>query len=99
MRNNDLILGAVGPLQFEVVAHRLRDEYKVDCQFETINVATARWVSCDDENMLAKFERKAHDNLALDHGERLVYIAPTRVNLNLTEERWPDIKFLKTREH
>ena len=99
MRNNDLILGAVGPLQFEVVAHRLRDEYKVECQFETINVATARWVSCDDENMLAELERKAHDNLALDHGERLVYIAPTRVNLNLTEERWPDIKFLKTREH
>ena len=99
MRNNDLILGAVGPLQFEVVAHRLRDEYKVECQFEAINVATARWVNCDDEKMLAEFERKAHDNLALDHGERLVYIAPTRVNLNLTEERWPEIEFLKTREH
>ncbi|MGB5719658.1 MAG: hypothetical protein WBM34_03125, partial [Woeseiaceae bacterium] len=37
--------------------------------------------------------------LALDHGGRLVYIAPTRVNLNLTEERWPEIRFLKTREH
>ncbi len=99
MRNNDLILGAVGPLQFDVVAHRLRDEYKVECQFEAINVATARWVHCKDEKMLADFERKAHDNLALDHGDRLVYIAPTRVNLNLTEERWPDIEFLKTREH
>lgn len=99
LRSNDLILGAVGPLQFEVVAHRLRDEYKVECQFEAINVATARWVECDDEKMLAEFERKAHDNLALDHGERLVYIAPTRVNLNLTEERWPDIEFGKTREH
>ena len=98
-RNNDLILGAVGPLQFEVVAHRLRDEYNVECQFENINVATARWVECDDAKMLADFERKAHDNLALDHGERLVYIAPTRVNLNLTEERWPDIRFQKTREH
>jgi len=99
MRNNDLILGAVGPLQFEVVAHRLRDEYKVECQFETINVATARWVECDDPKMLSDFERKAHDNLALDHGGRLVYIAPTRVNLNLTEERWPEIAFSKTREH
>ena len=98
-RNNDLILGAVGPLQFEVVAHRLRDEYKVECQFEPINVATARWVECSDEKMLSDFERKAHDNLALDHGERLVYIAPTKVNLNLTEERWPDIAFRKTREH
>ena len=99
LRNNDLILGAVGPLQFDVVAHRLRDEYKVECQFEAVNVATARWVDCDDEKMLGDFERKAHDNLALDHGEQLVYIAPTRVNLNLTEERWPDIAFRKTREH
>ena len=99
LRNNDLILGAVGPLQFDVVAHRLRDEYKVECQFESVNVATARWVECNDEKMRAEFERKAHDNLALDHGEQLVYIAPTRVNLNLTEERWPDIVFRKTREH
>ena len=58
LRNNDLILGAVGPLQFEVVAHRLRDEYNVECQFETINVATARWVECDDAKMLSEFERK-----------------------------------------
>jgi len=99
MRNNDLILGAVGPLQFEVVAHRLRDEYKVECQFEAIKVATARWVECSDDKMLSDFERKAHDNLALDHGEQLVYIAPTKVNLNLTEERWPDIVFRETREH
>ena len=98
-RNNDLILGAVGPLQFDVVSHRLRDEYKVDCQFENISVATARWVECDDPKMLAEFEKKAHDNLALDHGDRLVYIAPTRVNLNLTEERWPDVEFRETREH
>jgi len=99
MRNNDLILGAVGLLQFDVVTHRLRDEYRVECQFEAINVATARWVECDDEKMLADFERKAHDNLALDHGDRLVYIAPTKVNLNLTEERWPEIDFRETREH
>ncbi len=99
LRNNDLILGAVGPLQFDVVAARLRDEYKVECQFENINVATARWVGCDDEKMLAEFEKKACDNLALDHGQQLVYIAPTRVNLNLTEERWPEIEFRKTREH
>ncbi len=99
LRNNDLILGAVGPLQFDVVAHRLRHEYKVECQFEAVEVATARWVECDDEKMLREFEKKAHANLALDHGGSLVYIAPTRVNLNLTEERWPDIAFRKTREH
>ncbi|HZW59930.1 MAG TPA: peptide chain release factor 3 [Woeseiaceae bacterium] len=98
LRNNDLILGAVGPLQFDVVAHRLQDEYKVACQFEPINVSTARWVQCDDERMLDDFQRKAHDNLALDHSGSLVYIAPSKVNLNLTEERWPAIRFSATRE-
>jgi peptide chain release factor 3 len=97
LRNNDLILGAVGPLQFDVVEHRLRDEYKADCVFEPVNVATARWVDGDDRKM-DQFKKKAHDNLALDHGESLVYIAPTKVNLSLTEERWPDIRFHGTRE-
>ncbi|MGI9263053.1 MAG: peptide chain release factor 3 [Woeseiaceae bacterium] len=99
MRNNDLILGAVGPLQFDVVAHRLKDEYKVECQFEPISVATARWVESGDDKMLQEFQRKAHDNLALDHSDSLVYIAPTKVNLNLTQERWPDLKFRETREY
>ena len=99
MKNNDLILGAVGLLQFDVVAHRLLDEYKVECNFESINVATARWVECEDIKIFEEFKRKAHDNLALDHSDLLVYIAPTRVNLNLTEERWPDIKLQRTREH
>ncbi len=99
LRNNELILGAVGPLQFDVVAHRLRDEYKVDCQFEPINVATARWVKCEDEKMLTDFRRKAHDNLALDHSDSLVYIAPSKVNLSLTLERWPEIEFRETREY
>ena len=98
LRNNDLILGAVGPLQFEVVAHRLRDEYNVDCRFEPVTVATARWVDSEDQRKLSDFRRKAHDNLALDHSDSLVYIAPTRVNLNLTQERWPDIAFRETRE-
>ena len=99
LRNNDLILGAVGPLQFDVVAHRLKDEYKVECQFESINVATARWVETEDDKMLHDFRKKAHDNLALDHGDSLVYIAPSKVNLNLTEERWPDVQFRETREY
>jgi peptide chain release factor 3 len=93
LRSNDMILGAVGQLQFDVVAHRLKDEYGVDC-CSKVQVYTARWVYGDDEKKLEEFRRKAHDNLALDHGGALVYIAPTRVNLQLTEERWPDIEFL-----
>jgi peptide chain release factor 3 len=99
LRNNDLILGAIGQLQFEVVAFRLQDEYGVQCVFEPINVAVARWVSLKDEKRLAEFRTKAYDNLAVDHAGELVYLAPTRVNLGLTEERWPEIRFLKTREN
>lgn len=98
LNSNDLILGAVGILQFDVVVHRLKAEYNVDCSYEAVNVASARWVHCSDEKMLADFRKKAFDNLALDGGNSLSYIAPTRVNLNLMEERWPDIQFLATRE-
>jgi len=97
--NNDLILGAVGILQFDVVAHRLQDEYGVDCQFEAVNVNTARWISCDDEKRLTEFKNKVRSNLAVDHAGDLAYIAPSRVNLTMTEERWPEIDFLATREH
>jgi peptide chain release factor 3 len=99
LRNNDQILGAVGPLQFEVVAFRLQDEYSVQCAFEPIGVQTARWVYCDDERKLAEFRTKAYDHLAVDHGGSLVYLAPSRVNLGLTIERWPEISFRETREH
>ncbi len=99
LTNNDLILGAVGVLQFEVVAQRLKDEYKVECQFEPVNVTTARWVECDDEKKLAEFKTKLKSNLALDHAGDLAYIATSRVNLQMTEERWPEIRFLATREH
>lgn len=97
--SNDLIVGAVGILQFDVVAYRLKHEYGVDCVFEAVNVATARWINCDDPKKLEEFRTKAFDNLALDGSGDLVYIAPTRVNLQLTMERWPDVKFLTTREH
>ncbi len=99
LRNNDLILGAVGQLQFEVVAFRLADEYSVQCVFDNISVYTARWIESDDARRLEEFRDKAFDNLALDHSGALVYLAPGRVNLQLTEERWPAIRFLKTREH
>jgi peptide chain release factor 3 len=98
LASNDLILGAVGVLQFEVVAYRLQNEYSVDSSFENINVITARWIRCGDEKTLTDFKRQLHNNLAEDAAGQLVYLAPSRVNLQLTEERWPDISFAATRE-
>jgi peptide chain release factor 3 len=99
LRNNDQILGAVGPLQFEVVAFRLADEYGVQATFEAVNVATARWIDCADPRKLEEFRSRAYEHLAVDHAGALVYLAPSRVNLELTIERWPDVRFLVTREH
>lgn len=97
-RNNDIILGAIGVLQFDVVASRLKEEYKVECIYENINVWSARWIECDDKKKLQEFKDKAHENLSIDGGGHLTYLAPTRVNLSIMEERWPDIKFLSARE-
>jgi peptide chain release factor 3 len=99
LRNNDLILGAVGPLQFDVVAFRLQDEYGVQCVFDNVAIHAARWVSALDERKLEEFRSRAFDQLALDHNGDLVYLASSRVNLQLTLERWPDIGFQDTREH
>ena len=99
LNSNDLIVGAVGVLQFDVVAYRLKTEYGVDAVFEPVTINTARWVTCEDPRKLDDFRRKASDNLALDIGDNLAYLAPSRVNLELTRERWPDIRFHATREH
>jgi peptide chain release factor 3 len=98
LRNNDLILGAVGVLQFDVAAYRLRDEYGVEAVVEPVGVYAARWVECPDQKVEQQFRAKAYDNLAEDGDGRLVYLAPTRVNLDLTIERWPDVRFFATRE-
>ncbi|PNS07428.1 peptide chain release factor 3 [Solilutibacter silvestris] len=99
LMSNDLILGAVGMLQFDVVAYRLKDEYGVDASFEQVQIATARWIRCDDARKLEEFREKNAGNLALDAAGQLVYLAPTRVNLQLAQERAPGVTFLATREH
>lgn len=99
LNSNDLILGAVGVLQFDVVAYRLQYEYNVSCVYDAVSVYTARWIECDDKKMLEEFRQKCFDYLTLDINEQLTYLAPSRVHLNLTLERWPKIHFHATREH
>lgn len=99
LTRNDLIVGAVGVLQFDLVAYRLRDEYRADCVYEDANVYAARWVNCDDAKIFSEFKAKNEEQLAIDGGGYLTYLAPSRANLALAEERWPDVRFSKTREH
>ncbi|MFW6092479.1 MAG: peptide chain release factor 3 [Pseudomonadota bacterium] len=99
LTRNELVVGAVGALQFDLVAHRLKDEYRADCVYEDANVHTARWVYCSDAKMLEDFKSKVREHLAIDGGGYLTYLAPSRANLQLVAERWPDVAFRKTREH
>ena len=99
LERNDIIVGAVGTLQFDVVAYRLQDEYRADCLYEPSSIYSVRWVACADAKRFAEFKRKCAENLALDGGGHLAYLAPSRINLQLTQERWPEVTFRDTREH
>lgn len=99
LMSNDLILGAIGTLQFEVVAYRLKVEYGVEASFEPVQVHTARWIHADREQDLEEFRDKATAHLALDASGALVYLAPTRVNLQMAQERATNLRFAATREH
>jgi len=94
-----LLLGAVGPLQFEIVAHRLATECKVDAIYDTANIATARWLTFPDQTTRRNFEREQAAALATDVDDNPVFLATNKYNLQLTMERWPKVGFHATREH
>jgi peptide chain release factor 3 len=97
--NNDVVLGAVGTLQFDVVQYRLQDEYSVASAFEPVTVHCARWIVCDDPKKLKDFVDKNELRIAKDHYGEPVYLASSAVNLAMAKERFPDIRFLDTRTH
>ena len=94
-----LLLGAVGNLQFEVVAHRLKTEYKVDAIFESADIYTARWLTFPDDATRRNFEREQLHRMAKDVDGNPVYLASTRYNLEVTSEKWARVGFHDTREH
>jgi peptide chain release factor 3 len=96
---NTLLLGAVGQLQFEVVADRLAREYKVDALYDTANISTARWLTYPDESIRRSFEKEHAASLATDVDGNPVYLATNKYNLQVTMERWAKVGFHTTREH
>ena len=98
MMTNDIVIGAVGSLQFDLVAFRLDDEYRADCVFDSADIYTVRWVT-GDATEIDDLRRRHGERLALDGGGCLAYLAPTRANLALAQERWPQLRFAATREH
>jgi peptide chain release factor 3 len=94
-----LLLGAVGPLQFEIVAQRLASEYRVDAVYDAAGIATARWLTYPDEGTRRDFEREQSAAMAADVDGNPVFLATTVHKLDVTMERWPKVGFHATREH
>lgn len=95
---NDVILGVVGVLQFEVVATRLATEYQVDAAFESAPIQIARWVTAPDKRTLDEFRNANLQRLFEDASGSLAFLATNRVILDMTEEKWPEVNFHLTRE-
>lgn len=97
--DSDWIVGVVGPLQFEVLADRIRTEYEVPVRFETTQIYTARWIETDDTALLKKFRDANESSMAEDHTGAPVFLARNAWHLDKAAEDWPAMKFLKTKEY
>ena len=94
-----LLLGAVGQLQFEVVAHRLEHEYGVKARIMGSHFNLARWVTSDDANELKKFIDANTHRVALDAVDAPTLLVDHSATLRAVEQQWPKIKFHALREH
>lgn len=94
-----LLLGAVGTLQFEVVAHRLKHEYGVDARLASAKYQMARWVTSDDSRELKRFiDTNAH-RVAYDAVDAPTFLASFGAELSVAQESWKFIQFHRLREH
>ncbi len=94
-----LLLGAIGQLQFEVVAHRLKHEYGVDARMVASNYRLARWVTSDNDRKLKLFiDANAH-RIAYDAVDAPTFLAAHPYEISVAQEHWPDIRFHALREH
>ncbi|ABB75621.1 bacterial peptide chain release factor 3 (bRF-3) [Nitrosospira multiformis ATCC 25196] len=94
-----LLLGAVGALQFDVVAHRLKYEYSVDARLAPAKYQLARWITAEDARELKRFiDTNAH-RVAYDAVGAPTFLASFGAELSVAEENWKHIRFHKMREH
>ena len=95
---NRKIVGTVGQLQFEVINHRLVNEYGANCRFVPRNYFKACWVTTENKEQLESFKRAKVNHLAMDKDDNLVFLAETTFLLSMAEKDYPDITFHKTSE-
>lgn len=93
---NRKIVGTVGQLQFEVIAHRLENEYGASCRFVPRNYHLACWITTENDAQLKQFLNAKTGNIAKDKDDNYVFLAETRFLLQMAENDYPDIKFHRT---
>jgi len=94
-----LLLGAVGQLQFEVVAHRLKTEYGVEARMMPSRYTLARWITSDDAKALRKFMDANAAHIARDAVDAVAFLVTSPAQLRVAQERYPEIVFHTMREH
>lgn len=91
--SNRKIIGTVGALQFDVIQYRLEHEYGARCDYESLPMHKACWVSSDNEDALDELKSRRINNLAVDKDGKLVYLAESAWTLKMAQENHPAIKF------
>ncbi|WP_138517002.1 peptide chain release factor 3 [Rhodoferax bucti] len=95
----NMLLGAVGQLQFEVVQHRLKGEYDADIRLESSQYTGARWITADSPKELQEFVNAYPMRMAKDAADTLAYLCTSPYDVRLAQERFPKIHFHPLREH
>ena len=95
----NMLLGAVGQLQFEVVQHRLKTEYDCEVRLEGCQYTGARWITADSPAELREFENAYPLRLAHDAADTLAFLCTSPYDVRLAQERFPKIHFHPLREH
>ncbi|KTT24215.1 peptide chain release factor 3 [Pseudacidovorax intermedius] len=95
----NMLLGAVGQLQFEVVQHRLNTEYDCDIRLEGCQYTGARWITADTPAELREFENAYPLRMARDAADTLAFLCTSPYDVRLAQERFPKIHFHPLREH
>jgi peptide chain release factor 3 len=90
---NRKLIGCVGALQFDVIAHRLKHEYNATCRYEPARLYKAVWVSADDPAQLKALKTRKARNMARDKHGHDVFLAETVWDLNSTQDLFPEVKF------
>jgi peptide chain release factor 3 len=98
--NGRKVIGTVGALQYEVIQYRLEHEYGAKCTYENLNVFKACWVDPkgSQSEEYKEFVRVKQRFLAKDKQNQLVFLADSSFSLQMTQQKYPNIKFHFTSE-